>query len=253
MRLGSSFLLSGVFHLGALALPLIFYEAADREQQIPAIVVNLVDDLHRAAAGKVRDSGRRGAGFTGRQRLKAQPESTERRREVLPQTEMTQTTNLSGEVSTQALPGAGVGENTAPLEDFPAYSFSTGSRGRGGWEISAGSSSGGEKGTASDSGGGGSGAALFINASDIYRQEPAYPTRAREESWEGTVILRVLVDPKGRPKFVELSRSSGFVILDRAAIETVKRWRFQPARSAGIAVEDWVRVPIEFRLADRRD
>jgi TonB family protein len=96
----------------------------------------------------------------------------------------------------------------------------------------------------------GGSAAPFFPVHYAHHPKPDYPERARREGWEGTVLLRVLVDQKGRTKWVELNQSSGFGILDRAAIETVKGWRFQPARSGENAVESWVKVPIVFRLIE---
>ncbi|HEV8520481.1 MAG TPA: energy transducer TonB, partial [Burkholderiales bacterium] len=64
------------------------------------------------------------------------------------------------------------------------------------------------------------------------------------------VLLRVLVTREGRAARVELDKSSGFPLLDNAALEGVREWRFVPARKAAEPVEDWVRVPIVFRLVD---
>ncbi|HEX2931804.1 MAG TPA: energy transducer TonB [Candidatus Binatia bacterium] len=47
-----------------------------------------------------------------------------------------------------------------------------------------------------------------------------------------------------------MNTSSGSEALDRAAAEAIKRWRFHPARYGDKAVESWLRIPIEFRLAD---
>jgi periplasmic protein TonB len=60
----------------------------------------------------------------------------------------------------------------------------------------------------------------------------------------------VLVDDQGRAKRVEINSSSGSEALDRAAAEAIKRWRFIPARYGDKTVESWIRVPIEFSLAD---
>jgi protein TonB len=49
---------------------------------------------------------------------------------------------------------------------------------------------------------------------------------------------------------VELDKSSGSTTLDGAALEAVKGWRFSPARKGNEPIEDWVRVPIVFRLQD---
>jgi protein TonB len=77
---------------------------------------------------------------------------------------------------------------------------------------------------------------------------PMYPRIARRYGEQGTVTLRVHVSPDGVPTQVELERSSGSNALDSAALETVKSWRFAPARRAGDPVAAWVIVPVVFRL-----
>lgn len=81
---------------------------------------------------------------------------------------------------------------------------------------------------------------------------PDYPESARREGREGRVLLRVLVDDQGRSKKVEINSSSGSEALDRAAAESIKRWRFHPARYGDMPVDSWLRVPIEFNLADTK-
>lgn len=99
--------------------------------------------------------------------------------------------------------------------------------------------------------GGGSGAALSMKASYAYCPKPDYPDRARREGWEGTVTLRVLVDEEGKSKSLEVNRSSGFPVLDEAAMDNVKRrCRFNPARDGDRRMESWIRIPVVFRLAD---
>jgi protein TonB len=62
------------------------------------------------------------------------------------------------------------------------------------------------------------------------------------------VLLRVLVGADGDPRDIVVKASSGFERLDRAAQETVRRWRFVPARMGTVAVDAWVIVPIVFAL-----
>jgi protein TonB len=81
---------------------------------------------------------------------------------------------------------------------------------------------------------------------------PDYPESARREAREGRVLLRVLVDDQGHSKQVEINSSSGDDALDRAAAEALRRWRFHPARYGDKPVESWLRIPIEFRLADAK-
>ena len=78
---------------------------------------------------------------------------------------------------------------------------------------------------------------------------PAYPRLAVQRSYEGTVLLRILVDVDGRPLEVSIERSSGHSVLDREAARHVQRsWRFQPAMRDGQAVQAVGIVPIDFRL-----
>ena len=80
--------------------------------------------------------------------------------------------------------------------------------------------------------------------------EPAVPREARLHRWQGTVLLAVTVSPEGLPALVEIQRSSGHALLDRAAIEAMWQWRFVPARRGGVPVEERIAVPITFRIVD---
>jgi len=79
---------------------------------------------------------------------------------------------------------------------------------------------------------------------------PDYPMVARRMGWQGTVILNVEVLAEGACGALSVFRSSGHEVLDNAAINTVKTWRFTPARHAGRAVSQWFKVPINFSLED---
>jgi periplasmic protein TonB len=77
---------------------------------------------------------------------------------------------------------------------------------------------------------------------------PVYPALARRRNYQGTVKLDVLVDRQGRAAQIRVAQSSGYPILDRSAIESVRRWRFEPARRSGRPIEMWVQVPVRFAL-----
>jgi protein TonB len=81
--------------------------------------------------------------------------------------------------------------------------------------------------------------------------KPPYPLAARRQGFEGRVLLAAHVRADGSCGDVRLKQSSGHTLLDRAALDTVKRWRFLPASRAGNSVDSWVDVPIRFRLEDR--
>ena len=77
---------------------------------------------------------------------------------------------------------------------------------------------------------------------------PEYPPRARRRGHEGLVVLRVLVDRQGKVRELDVERSSGYRMLDRAAISSVRSWRFEPGTKGDEPVEMWVKVPVRFEL-----
>jgi protein TonB len=79
---------------------------------------------------------------------------------------------------------------------------------------------------------------------------PAYPRAARQRGMQGVVVLAVEVDSQGRPVAVAVKQSSGFGLLDEAAMTSVKGWRFAPARRGNDAVQAMVDVPIRFSLSE---
>jgi protein TonB len=62
------------------------------------------------------------------------------------------------------------------------------------------------------------------------------------------VVLSVLVDERGLVKNLWVFESSGYRLLDNAAIETVSEWLFEPGRKGDQKVEMWVQVPVQFEL-----
>ena len=76
--------------------------------------------------------------------------------------------------------------------------------------------------------------------------EPIYPRIAIAAKVDGTVILEATVDESGAVKDVKVLRS--IPLLDRAAIDAVKRWRYTPTRLNGIAVPILLTVTVTFTL-----
>jgi len=89
-----------------------------------------------------------------------------------------------------------------------------------------------------------------FGAAYLENPAPAYPLASRRFGEQGRVVLRVFVTAQGAPGKVELNTSSGFDRLDNTALETVRRWRFVPAKRGDEAVAAWVLVPIVFRIGD---
>ena len=87
-----------------------------------------------------------------------------------------------------------------------------------------------------------------FTAAYLNNPPPPYPPMSRRLGEEGRVIVRVALDALGKVVEVGLERSSGHRRLDRAAVDAVRAWRFEPARSGGRAVAASVLVPVDFRL-----
>ena len=72
---------------------------------------------------------------------------------------------------------------------------------------------------------------------------PTYPRRARQLGWQGCVVLQVTVDAAGGCVALSIRRSSGHPLLDRAAQQAVRGWRFRGGPGA-------IEIPIRFVLTD---
>ncbi len=65
---------------------------------------------------------------------------------------------------------------------------------------------------------------------------------------EGRVLLDVYILPDGLVGEIKLKRTSGHPRLDQAALEAVKRWKYQPARRGNVPIPYWYVQPIDFSL-----
>lgn len=83
----------------------------------------------------------------------------------------------------------------------------------------------------------------------IRNTPPIYPETARRAGWEGRVTVRVEVSADGLPIRVALQKSSGYGVLDQAALRAVKGWRFQPRTIGGVPMAGTVDVPVNFTLS----
>jgi periplasmic protein TonB len=75
-----------------------------------------------------------------------------------------------------------------------------------------------------------------------------YPTAARRNGLEGTVVLRVHVLESGVAESVLVQRSSGHSMLDAEALRFARSARFAPARREGQPVASWVNLPVRFQM-----
>ena len=78
--------------------------------------------------------------------------------------------------------------------------------------------------------------------------KPAYPALSRRLGEQGRAVVRVLIGADGLPQKAELHTSSGFERLDRAALDTVMRWRYVPGKRGDVPEAMWFNVPLNFVL-----
>ena len=93
--------------------------------------------------------------------------------------------------------------------------------------------------------------AKIIPAKIISREAPKYPSRALSRNIEGWVSLGFTIDAQGLPKDIKVVDSEPSGTFDDAAIASVKKWRFSPARNEQTqqAVESFVEATkLNFRL-----
>jgi protein TonB len=101
--------------------------------------------------------------------------------------------------------------------------------------------------------GGGTGGGVFrvgggVSApKEIYAPEPEYSEEARKVKQMGVVVLRLVVGPDGNPRDIQVVRTLGLG-LDEKAIEAVRKWRFEPAKKDGKPVAVSVNIEVNFHL-----
>lgn len=79
---------------------------------------------------------------------------------------------------------------------------------------------------------------------------PVYPPSAVSAKTEGRALIEVTVSVEGVPHDFIVRQSSGSAELDRAALDAVSEWRFNPALCNGKATPAKAIVPFDFNLRE---
>ena len=79
---------------------------------------------------------------------------------------------------------------------------------------------------------------------------PRYPLIARKRGYQGRVLLTVQIAGSGQVADITIAKSSGYALLDDAAMDAVRRWRFRSASGSDGPVDTIVEVPVTFKLED---
>ena len=82
-------------------------------------------------------------------------------------------------------------------------------------------------------------------ATPVYTPQPRYPAAAYQHGLGGSGILECNLRPDGTVVSVTVVRTTGYGILDKAAISAFQQWRFKPGASKT------VRIPVNFKMGVR--
>ena len=82
----------------------------------------------------------------------------------------------------------------------------------------------------------------------IIMVDPEYPSMARAAEAEGTVRVRAVVDEFGFVVDVAIDSSDTIGLLENAALNAAKKWRFRPAKQGNVPVQVIVIIPFTFRM-----
>jgi TonB family protein len=89
----------------------------------------------------------------------------------------------------------------------------------------------------------------FQESKLIYKVEPTYPEAALKEEIQGWVILVINVNEKGEVEHLRVV--DGHPLLDQAAIDAVRQWRYLPTYLDGKPVSVMATVVVDFRISSR--
>ena len=82
----------------------------------------------------------------------------------------------------------------------------------------------------------------------IQNPHPEYPMIARKKGWQGRLLLNVHVSKDGNVININVVKTSGFEILDKISVKTIRDWKFIPARIGKKNIEDNLNIPVSFKL-----
>jgi len=89
-------------------------------------------------------------------------------------------------------------------------------------------------------------------AKGLNNPKPPYPLMSQRLNEEGKVILNVCVSLSGLVENLKLETTSGYQRLDDIAIETVKKWKFIPAKNQDKDINACYLLPVQFILRKER-
>ncbi|OHC09989.1 MAG: hypothetical protein A2X74_09450 [Polynucleobacter sp. GWA2_45_21] len=85
-------------------------------------------------------------------------------------------------------------------------------------------------------------------ASELNNPKPPYPAISRKLREQGLVLLKACISTGGTLDSLEIRQGSGYPRLDQVALQTVKQWKFIPAKKGSTPIPMCYELPIKFTL-----
>lgn len=85
-------------------------------------------------------------------------------------------------------------------------------------------------------------------ASELNNPKPPYPAISKKLREQGLVLLKACISANGSLDSLDLKQGSGFSRLDQVALQTVKQWKFIPAKKGGTPIPMCYELPVKFIL-----
>jgi protein TonB len=95
-----------------------------------------------------------------------------------------------------------------------------------------------------------------LSAADFKRIRyvaPVYPAQALARGQSGEVRVRLMLDTEGRVADVEVLSGTPPGVFDKAAVNAVRKWRFEPVLKDGRAIDASVTTTISFRPDEKAE
>jgi TonB family protein len=90
-----------------------------------------------------------------------------------------------------------------------------------------------------------------IEPEPIEIAKPKYPESARRKKLAGEVVIKAIVGLEGQVEYAEIIKSSGYGILDTAALKAAKKSKFKPVIERGKKVRTWTTIPFRFAVPEK--
>lgn len=94
---------------------------------------------------------------------------------------------------------------------------------------------------------------LPLPMATVAQEFPAYPEFAKSRGWEDTLVVRYVIDKRGKVKEVTVVTPPQREEFSRAAIDAIRHWRFQPFKDENGEPKEVVHeLTVEFKIVRSR-